>query len=117
VSIDKLGREWQSRLRLNDWTISFRHGTPEEIEGAFGSSTWVLHKRYAEILILPEAQRVGMVPYESEQETIKHELMHLHFAPLDTGEQLNRMVIEHAIDAIVRSYEPLCKIVHFTQVV
>ncbi|MFN6572401.1 hypothetical protein [Dendronalium sp. ChiSLP03b] len=97
-------QEWQQRLKLQDWDISVKVVPHRESEGAWGNVRWNLQEKFADIKLLdPNDQSDGMRPYCME-ETLVHELLHLHFALFDadanTPEQLAQ---EQAINALARA--------------
>lgn len=96
--------EWQRILKLLDWDISVKVVPHREAEEAWGNVRWNLDEKFADIKLLdPADQSGGMRPYNVE-ETLVHELLHLHFAPFDatTGTHEQRFQ-EQAINAIARA--------------
>ncbi|MGE5572944.1 MAG: hypothetical protein ACM3ZU_08010 [Bacteroidota bacterium] len=103
-ALETLCRTWQKRLRLQDWIVEVRVVRARDMatEGDLGNSMWNLTARRAIVKLLdpidhsPEDQ----VPYDPEQ-TLVHELLHIHFALCDTKpETPERTAQEQAIDSI-----------------
>ncbi|MEH2384915.1 MAG: hypothetical protein V7K14_03790 [Nostoc sp.] len=98
-------QEWQQRLGLLDWDVSVKIVSSEEIEeDAEGRVTWVINKKTADIkLIKPEGHPFDALrPYDME-ETLVHELLHLHFAPFNIDTGLKAISQEQAINAIAKA--------------
>lgn len=94
--------EWQRRLKLQDWDISVKIIPHRESEDSWGSVRWNLQEKFADIKLLdPADQSSSMRPYSME-ETLVHELLHLHLAPLDVSEAKG-LAQEQAINAIARA--------------
>lgn len=96
--------EWQRILKLQDWDVSIKVVPHREAEDAWGNVHWNFQEKIADIKLLnPADQSGGMRPYCME-ETLVHELLHLHFAPFNansgTPEQLAQ---EQAINAIAHA--------------
>lgn len=97
--------EWQKILRLQDWDVhvSIVRDSNMKLKDVNGECEWVLQTKQAHIRILdpidyPEDTRW---PQDMEQ-TLVHELLHLHFAPFDTHADgsLEHTSMEQAIDMI-----------------
>lgn len=92
---------WQQRLRLNDWKVNValvKHGGIDE--GAVGECETIVTRKVAYIkLLMPEVYDY-QGKYDIEQ-TLVHELLHLHFAPfmLNRGDK-GYLQQEQAIDLI-----------------
>ena len=94
--------EWQQILKLVDWDVSVKIVSREEIEeGAEGRCDFVINNKTADIsLIKPEGYPFDALrPYDIEQ-TLVHELLHLHFAPFNADTGLKAISQEQAINAI-----------------
>ena len=83
--LSALCAEWQARLRLQDWDIEvervrhFRVG-----EARLGEIEVLRSKRAAKIRVLfPEDEEPGSWPTNDEETTVVHELLHIHFDPLE----------------------------------
>jgi hypothetical protein len=96
--------EWQKLLRLADWDISVKVVPAMDMfsQGAWGTCRWELNGRTADIKLVTiedsEKQR-GMRPYSME-ETLIHELLHLHIAPFQPEDESQDTAVEFAINAI-----------------
>lgn len=77
--------DWQRRLRLQDWTVRATWARYWELNGV-AHVAYVTEAKTAHIkVIVPEDYRSDedLWPYVPEQSLV-HELLHLHFAPFDT---------------------------------
>ena len=80
LELEELCKEWQKRIRLQDWEISIKfvkwHDLEENQRGNIG---WEVKKKIAAIRIMAEDQ---FPPECSEpcdiEKTVVHELLHLH---------------------------------------
>ncbi|MHC5779681.1 hypothetical protein [Nostoc sp.] len=98
-------QEWQQILRLMDWDVSVNIVSYEEMpEGVEGECQFVINNKTANIkLIKPEGYPFDALrPYDMEQ-TLVHELLHLHFAPFNIDTGLKATSQEQAINAIARA--------------
>lgn len=95
--------EWQKRLRLQDWVVKCKISRNKDVAtNSQGHCNWVIQKKMATILILDplDYPEDTMHPQDMEQ-TLVHELLHLHFAPFDDESDTPKEVaIEQAIDCI-----------------
>lgn len=105
--LQKLCREWQKRLRLQDWDVKVFVKRESQFinENAAGECSWQLAKKLAVIRILDPIDYGSNLAWPQDQEaTLVHELLHLHFAPFaakdDTPEDTAQ---EQAIDLIARA--------------
>ncbi|MCW8128934.1 MAG: hypothetical protein KIS92_00990 [Planctomycetota bacterium] len=102
--LERLLEYWQRALRLQDWKISVaftNHGNLKE--GDFGEVDWCANHKMARIKLvnhdtLPEA--LNFIPPPSSEETLVHELLHLHFAPYAKREESEGVKLEIAINCI-----------------
>ena len=99
-------QEWQKRLRLADWDVDVKVVPAMDMYTTQlqGSVHWQMTERTANIkLVTPEdaAKQNPVRPYSIE-ETLIHELLHLHMAPFepDTSQQAECLAMEFAINAI-----------------
>lgn len=106
-----LCREWQSRLRLQDWDIQCRFAPYEEVDGD-GVTTYQWELKRALVRIVSEPTYIlGIYKslYDPEQ-ILVHELIHLKWAQLYhwKKEQIEFGLMETAVDhlatALVVSY-------------
>lgn len=108
--LKKLCAEWQTRLKLQDWTIDVKLVRYyEDIEGLAGQIEWWEHTREAVIRLLdphdiPEPPRHGTASTDLET-VLVHELLHLHFACCTNAkahppDSPSRIMIEQSINAI-----------------
>ena len=94
--------EWQKRLRLQDWIISIKlvRERDMDLEGVQGEVFWVIEKKMATIKILDPIDYPpdNMEPQDMEN-TLVHELLHLHFAALKYDGD-NHIAEEQVIESI-----------------
>jgi hypothetical protein len=80
-TLTALCREWQERLRLQDWDIEILYVPSHEIaDGHRGAQIqWFAEKRFAKIKVLDPAgyRPDNFVDYDEELSVV-HELVHLH---------------------------------------
>lgn len=88
---------WQARLRLLDWDVEIRFAGDGEIN-SFGRCTYLVTKKHAWIVVMTEEQRAKEILDEPIEQTVVHELLHLHYAAIDNEE--TRLTIEQAIHPI-----------------
>lgn len=102
-----LCREWQGRIRLQDWDVrtSLVRKRDMELENVGGECLWVLEKREAEIHLLDPVDWHPLDPPQDVEKDLVHELLHLHFAPFMAAdkESLAAKTQEQAIEAIAKS--------------
>lgn len=95
--------EWQKRLRLQDWVVKVKIARNKDVaEKSQGHCNWVIQKKMATIIILDPLDYPDdtMHPQDMEQ-TLVHELLHLHFAPFDDEvDTPKEIAIEQATDCI-----------------
>ena len=99
-------QEWQKRLRLADWDVDVKVVPAMDMYTTQlqGSVHWQMTERTANIkLVTPEdaAKQNPVRPYSIE-ETLIHELLHLHMAGFepDNSQQAECLAMEFAINAI-----------------
>lgn len=95
----KLCRQWQRHLRLMDWEVSVEVVRWHQLEeDTRGNCAMTVERKAAQITILnPEDWRPDSPLYDPEQ-TLVHELLHLHFEPFWRNKK--RLEMEQAIEAI-----------------
>ncbi|MHC5828154.1 MAG: hypothetical protein ACYT04_72755, partial [Nostoc sp.] len=96
--------DWQRTLKLSDWDISVKLVPHREMPDAIGHVRWDADEKSADIrLITPEDYQSSVLrPYNIE-ETLVHELLHLHFVTFDVSDEPKRLATEQAINAIARA--------------
>lgn len=97
---------WKEKLRLQDWIIEVKLSRGRDMmEGTNACVNWVLYKKMALIKILDPIDYPGELMGERDMENdLVHELLHLHFAPIndhfgENGEVYNTFE-EQAIESI-----------------
>lgn len=104
--LDVLRREWQKRLRLQDWKITSRFvapgDRPENMHDAVGYNFINEAAKEGRISILdPELADDGeMERSEDIENTLVHELLHCHLAPFFTEEEPEATLMEQAIELL-----------------
>lgn len=80
ATVELIGREWQARLRLQDWTIRFVVGEPsvEDAEGSFDTND---HYDDVTITVRPDVVDGDRRDLNA---TIVHELVHVLYRNIDT---------------------------------
>ncbi len=95
--------EWQKRLRLQDWIIKAGIKRNRDMKDkSQGQCQWTITSKLASIFILDHLDYPpdSMLEQDMEQ-TLVHELIHLHFAPFDDESDTPKEVaIEQAVDCI-----------------
>jgi hypothetical protein len=105
--LNELLAMWQYLLRLQDWDIKakFARVSTFDVGQSEGEVNWVLSKRQAIVKILDPVdypEDAGW-PQDAEQ-TLVHELLHLHFAPFDAESGSPELTAqEQAIEAISKA--------------
>lgn len=113
--MQQLCENWREALNLKDWTVDLFVVGPGILRvGAMGDCNMVVNKKYATIRLLTAqlypAMRAAGARLEAdddfEQERcLVHELMHLHYAPLDNmigRDSVAEVVLEQAISSVDR---------------
>ena len=97
---------WQHALRLDFWDITIKIGRMANmvIKGVDGEITYSLPNAEADITILnPIDYNDSAFPQDME-ETLVHELLHLHMATFEPAdaEKVNSMLWERTIDQLAK---------------
>jgi hypothetical protein len=95
-------KEWQKRLRLQDWIIKVRLARRYELpEDSMACVNAVLPKKMASIKILDpiDYDQSIMVPQDME-DSLVHELLHLHLEPIVGDDDSKYIEVEQAIESI-----------------
>lgn len=97
--LEELCREWQRILRVQDWDVKVRFARVFEIDGADGRTSYQRSTKTANIRIcdLGDEDKSRAHLQDAEQ-TLVHELLHLHHAGIDDFTGAANMVFEQAID-------------------
>lgn len=95
---------WQRALRLQDWNVSLRFVTSEDI----GSDTYAdveitPQKKYASVRMCLPDQWPTRGHQESPEVALVHELLHLHLDAWKTQSAVEENQKEAVIDAIARA--------------
>ena len=95
---------WQRALRLTDWTVALKIARAWDLSAnTQGRCQWTLSRKEASIKILDSRDYEPGLCFPQDQEvTLVHELLHLHFAQVDTFEAGTPLdnALESAIHAI-----------------
>ncbi|WP_157800947.1 hypothetical protein [Bacillus solitudinis] len=75
---------WQEKLRLRDWIITIRIVREKEMDpNRAAEISWTLSKKMASVRILdPIDYPDGLMAMQDMENSLVHELLHLHFAPI-----------------------------------
>jgi hypothetical protein len=97
-------KEWQKRLRLQDWIITASIKRARDLkDDSQACVSWVLTKKMATIGIMDSIDYPpdSMVSQDMEISLV-HELLHLHFAPISDmdDESIFQIAEEQAIESI-----------------
>lgn len=106
VDIEGLCRMWQQRLRLQDWDITVAHVPVGVLSGpaVHGDIVWKIHSKSAHIRIVQSVDMAANDPHYDQENTVVHELLHLHFIGLGVEDDTPAdIVLEQAIWAIARA--------------
>lgn len=108
TALEAVCKKWQTRLRLQDWDIKIQFkraydlGADKEGECAF-----VISQKIAVISILDPMDYNPAVSWEQNiEQTVVHELLHLHFAFFGAFEGLQEDTFEQAINCIAGALVP-----------
>ena len=112
-SLTQLAKRWQIRLRLLDWKVKIKFVSAEEFNRAGKPFEHSTDNAMGFCVNLPEARQANIYivnPAEVEQDemedrvdvenTLVHELLHLHFAPFANKHPDDDLLYEQAIEAI-----------------
>lgn len=102
-SIYELTEKWQKCLRLQDWDIVVKIKRMEDMPKNLGECVSSLTKKQAIISLLePNDTSNGDFPYDME-ETLVHELLHIHFIEADDENGCCPDGVEQAIEEVARA--------------
>ncbi len=105
--LQRVCRDWQHRLRLNDWEVKIVFASLEDLPAeSQGACDWNLHARTAEIKVLDPKEWDSAIPQDVEN-TVVHELIHLHLAPWDTKNKAQEIQMEQAIESLSGAFVSL----------
>lgn len=102
-SLEGMLRFWQERLRLQDWYIKIRFARSSEFDhgSSSGEVIYELRSKQAMIKILDPIDYPRNTSWEQDvEETVVHELLHLHFGSLQIEEEFKSIMLEQAICCI-----------------
>jgi len=112
--LENLCNEWREILGLSDWDIKITISRAKEMfsEDTQAGVNWVLRKKTALIKILdPIDYKVsGTTFWEQDMEqSLVHELMHLHIAPFDNSKEgsLEDICVDQVCDIIAKGFVKL----------
>lgn len=102
--LKKLCKEWQKILRLQDWDIELRLVTLEQMgNDAQGCIMPSLPNKTAVMFILDQGSYTDDIFPQDMEETLVHELVHLHTAPFCPEDEtfLEEQAVELMASALV----------------
>jgi len=91
TSLETLGREWQTRLNLNNWSIVFHLVDQDAIEECYGTNNYFSPALRSDVSILDPADNTSDNPGDPvyiPEVTLVHELLHLTVSQLDPSQEL-----------------------------
>lgn len=103
---------WQGVLGLRDWTIKATLAGPNEMSNLGDGECQVWEEaKFARILIVRPEYRPETTVEQDDEDTLVHELLHIHFKPLDPPKYDRRLDIatEQAIYAITNGLIKLAR--------
>jgi len=93
--------QWQKTLRLQDWDVRLKLVRQREIPEKQGECAWLVSKKQATVKILDSIDYSPNLEWLQDQETtLVHELIHLHYAPIDHTEGLSEKILEQAVNSM-----------------
>jgi hypothetical protein len=100
--LERRCRYWQGRLRLLDWNVTIRFCPQSELDDdAQAKCHWNEHARTCSIKIVnPDEYESALGVKQDIEDTIRHELIHLHFVFLGVLKGTNLILLEQAIESI-----------------
>ena len=117
TEIEKLLKEWQTRLDLSDWAIELRDNCPVcefNTQNSVGECEWDLVHKCAVIRLISQSEYGNAItPYDKEK-TLVHELLHIKFALIDNSgndivDRYVHQLIEDMAKALVRAKRRIIK--------
>jgi hypothetical protein len=102
VTLQDWCAKWQKILRLQDWDVKIDLAPASKMADKQGDVEWVKSQKTAKIRILEPSHYPADHTYPQDcEQTVVHELVHLHFAPVDRyNEGPQEMLLEQAVDLI-----------------
>jgi hypothetical protein len=93
--LTKLAKEWQYRLRLNDWDVIVEYAPPEGMSdaGVVGNCRCIQEHKNARLRLLHPKFYVGQAmtySFRDFEHTLVHEFMHIHLDGLDIPKERMR---------------------------
>ena len=99
--LENLCWEWQVRLRLQDWDVKLRFARAYEIDGADARNVFQRNYKTSSIKIVSaEDIDPSRLHQPDVEQSLVHELLHLHFASIDNFSGAELVIFEQAIDLI-----------------
>lgn len=103
---------WKSVLGLRDWLVTVRLVGANELESLhqMGHCSFYTDRKEAVVRLLKAGHETNCEVPMDHEETLVHELLHLHFAPLSAVAEIGdddkafALVEEQAIVAMARGY-------------
>lgn len=105
--MERLLKEWQTRLNLNDWEIvAYDECSPIDMktQGVCGENEWDEVNKGSNIKIVSEKDYGDrLIPFDKE-EILVHELLHIKFSLLWNGDNsLQDRVVHQLIEEMAKS--------------
>lgn len=106
-NLQKLLTKWQRRLRLQDFDISIRYASAEEMQGTVGMCELDWKNGCFDIKIVePKANTHSDPNFHNIELTIVHELMHIILQPLlkEKEPDLYDQLVEQSIEKLAKGF-------------
>lgn len=103
-NVEAIGKQWQKRLRLDDWRITYICGMPAAKQATnYGVSATNADTREALVLINPE-----ITDRELVREVVLHELLHvlLYEVKMAQSQQVDEQVVRAVSETILCGEKP-----------
>ena len=104
--LETIVAKWKPMLRVSDWevTIGYAHQHEFRSPSAEAQCHYERNLKRARILVLEPAEYHSGNGFPQDiEETVVHELLHLHFATIDDSDGVKEVVFEQAIESIATS--------------
>lgn len=96
LELQELCAEWQKRLRLQDWKVKVSLCRIRDIDDSYARMKTRNYFKEADIQIAEATDRPEADP--DLEQTLVHELVHIHFTQLETPTGYGLTILENGID-------------------
>lgn len=103
--LERTLRYWQGKLRLLDWKVTVSFSKKDEMpDDCQACIDWNLHSRTAVIQIMdPRDYESSLGLPQDIEDSVCHELVHLHLAYWDTKNKAADVQMEQAIESLTEA--------------